>query len=52
MTNEPLNPWAIDQPKFNALLDTIAECPEDCQCITCQFINLIPVMLDAEGVES
>ncbi len=45
------DPFAIDSEKFNALLASIEDCPDDCDCVTCTFINLIPAVLDAEGVE-
>jgi len=45
------DPFAIDSERFNALLASIADCADDCTCVTCTFIDLIPVVLDAEGVE-
>jgi len=45
------DPWAIDPDKFGLLLNRISEDPDDCGCDTCTFVNLIPSMLDAEGVE-
>jgi hypothetical protein len=45
------DPFAIDSERFGALLASVADCADDCACVTCAFINLIPVMLDAEGVE-
>lgn len=48
MTNDP---WAIDPSGFAALMATVEECADDCVCDDCTFINMIPSMLDAEGVE-
>ena len=51
MSTDPIDPYAVDSAKFDALLASIEDCADDCTCVTCEFINLIPVILDAEGVE-
>jgi len=51
MNNQPVNPWAVDPALLGVMLANVAEHPDVCACVDCTFINLIPSMLDAEGVE-
>ena len=47
----PNDPFAINSGQFQALLAAIEDCADDCTCVTCTFLNLIPSILDAAGVE-